>query len=71
MKKTIDERIAVLEKLCGYVKGRVPGTQLTRIVTETDIEWTLSLGLIQDRKRFFTAKTIEECLGLAETELNA
>ena len=69
--KTIDERISILEKLTGYSKGRVPGTSLTRVITETDIEWTLSLGLFQERKQFFTAKTIEGCLKSAEKELNA
>ena len=67
--KTIDERISILEKLTGYCKGKVPGTSLTRIITETDIEWTLSLGLSQERKRFFTSKTIEGCIKSVEHEL--
>jgi hypothetical protein len=67
--KTIDERISRLEKKTGYVKGRVPGTQISRVLTVWGIEWCLSIGLMQDRKRFFSGKTIEECLKKAEKEL--
>ena len=68
--KTIDERINKLEKKLGYVKGRVPGTQLLRTLHPVDgVEWTLSLGLAQDRKKLFVAPTIEECVKRAEKEL--
>jgi len=69
--KTIDQRIAALEKKCGFVKGRVPGTQITRVITPQQVEWTLSLGLMQDRKRFFTNPTIEACIKSAEKELRS
>lgn len=68
-KINMEKRIERLEKEAGYVSGRVPGTSLTRVITETSIEWTLTLGLFQDRKKFFTAPTIEECLKSAEKEL--
>jgi len=67
--KTIDERIAKLEEKHGYVKGRVPGTSICRVLSPTGIDWTLSLGLMQDRKRFWTNPTIEECLTQAENSL--
>jgi hypothetical protein len=68
--KTIDQRISILERKMGYVKGRVPGTQLSRTLNPIEgIEWTLSLGLFQERKKFFTAPTIQKCLRFAEKEL--
>ena len=54
--KTIDERISILEKLTGYCKGKVPGTSLTRIITETDIEWTLFIGTLSREKTIFYIK---------------
>ena len=68
--KTIDERIKVLEKKMGYVHGRVPGTQLTRTLHPVaGVTWTLSLGLMQEPKKFFVSTTIEKCIARAEKEL--
>lgn len=68
--KTFSQHIENLEKKFGLDKKKsgyqVPGTSLCRVVTERGIEWTLSVGLFQERKRFFTAMTIEECLKKAE-----
>ncbi len=67
---TIDQRIKRLEKATGYVKGRVPGTQLIRTLTPTSIEWCLALGLMQQQQKpMFSGKTIEMCLKKAEKEL--
>jgi hypothetical protein len=69
---TIDQRIERLEKVMGYEPGRVPGTILSRTIAPHDgggLLWTLSLGLMQDRKRFWTNPTIEECLADAERSL--
>jgi len=68
--KTIEERIKILEKKMGYERGRVPGTQLSRTLHPVcGIVWTLSLGLMQEPKRFFVANTIEKCIARAEKEL--
>ena len=64
---TTEKRITALEKKYGYVEGRVPGTSFVRIITEHDgIQWSLGLGLMQDRKQYFVAPTISECLDKAE-----
>ena len=66
----IEKRINQLEKLAGYVKGRVPGTQLVRALGEGCINWCLSLGLMQDPKAHFYGGTIDECIGKAEEFYN-
>ena len=66
MKNSIEKRIFLLERQFGYTDGRVPGTIISRILTPKSIEWSLGLGLMNERKMFFTGKTISECVKKAE-----
>jgi hypothetical protein len=61
--KTIDERIAELEK-----DLTVPGTQITRILNEEGkgLQWCLSIGVMRCPKIFFHGETIDEAITQAE-----
>lgn len=61
---TVEERVLNLEKLCGCT---VPGTELSRVLVEGKLGWTLSLGTMRMPKQFFTDITIEGVLEQAET----
>ena len=65
---TIEQRIKRLEKRDG---SPVPGTQITRYLAavEGTTNWSLALGGMWLKKRFFYALTIEACLRKAEKEL--
>lgn len=63
---SIDERIQHLENKFKMYPGQVSGTILTRVLTPTQLMWSLGLGGMSQPKTFFEAPTIEECLHLAE-----
>ena len=58
----VEERILQLEKKVSSPAG----TTLNRIFSEEGLEWSLGLGQLQAPKRYYTGKTIEECLEKAE-----
>lgn len=63
----IEDRILQLEK-------KVPspaGTTLTRVLSEEGLEWSLAIGQLQMPKKFYTGKTIEECIEKAEKFLKS
>ena len=63
---SIEERLIALEsKLEG-----VPGTVLSRIMDSQGSRWSLGVGPMAMPKRFFTGKSIEECLASAEDFFN-
>lgn len=67
MKKSLTDRILVLEKKAPY--AHIPGTTLSRSISPKDgggFEWTLGLGGMGLPKVFFTGKTIEDAVKKAE-----
>ena len=68
-KLTIDQRILKLEAHeQGFFGKAVPGTSITRQLTEDGPRWSLGLGKIYSVKQWFYGKTIEEALSKAEKE---
>ena len=63
----VSARIAALEKFSP--PGHVKGTALNRVLGENGERWTLSLGLLNAPKLFFTGDTLEDVLSQAETAL--
>lgn len=70
MTLSIDKRISIIEERLGmFAGGRVPGTILMRVMSQHPrggTEWCLSIGQVQQPKRFFNGKTIEDCIVQAE-----
>ena|ERR1035437_9587459 len=67
--KTIEKQIELFERAdgCGKNSGRVPGTSLTRILSEkAGLRWSLGIGRMNDVKKWFYGKTITEVLRMAK-----
>jgi len=58
-----------LETAIAQIESRypgVPGTVLSRVLTEDGPAWTVGFGALQQPKEFFTGETIAEALFKAE-----
>jgi hypothetical protein len=65
MKKTIEERLLNIEKnICN--NEYVPGTILQRSLSDKGLNWTLAIGRMQESKKMFEGKTIEQAINKAE-----
>jgi hypothetical protein len=62
--KLLESRIAALEKKC--VRPTIPGTTISRTITDSGPAWCIAVGPLSMPKAFFYGQTIEECLSDAE-----
>ena len=60
----LEARISSLEAKCA--RSKIPGTSISRTLTDSGPAWCLALGPLSMPKAFFYGKTIEKCFDDAE-----